>query len=226
MFFKNCPFCNENVDYVYNSDDKLYTIKCDGCSKNGIIVSISHSDLTELQNKWNKRVFDDVLLNDTEYSIKMLSFFNGTLKNKEDISIFRTDKYHKEFDSFNISEDIFGYMVMPNGDVIICDDEHSKELLKYLGIDDELNTDEIISIAVSCGIIRISKQAKCLMFDLVPNKINKAQITSLIKFLVENSDKLNYIKTFCVYKNGGTCARDIEVLDTLNDLILYLDGIK
>lgn len=229
MYFKNCPFCNQTVDYTYNNENKKYIMCCKNCLQHGITISIQADNLDEIQKLWNHRVFDDLLLNEPEYSIKLLSFYNGSLKIPTDIVKMKNDKDHMSFDSFNCSEDIFGYMVTPSGDIIVCDDEHCQELMRFLGFDTdemELDNDTVMSSAIQYGIIRISKQSKCLMFDIVPSKVNKKQITSLIEFLATNSNKLGYIRTYCVYLNGGTKVDDVKVFDTMNETILFLDKVK
>ena len=229
MYFKNCPICNSVVDYTYDSGKSLYIMHCPKCQEKGLTIKIEHSDINYIQKVWNDREFDNILLEDPEFSIKLLSFYNGTLKIPSDIHMLKNDTTHQGFESFSSSENIFGYLITLNGEVIICNKEHCEELMKYLGFDVsniELSNDDIMKVAINYGFIRISVQSKCLMIDLVPMKVDKKQITCLIDFLVENVDKLKCIQTFCVYTNNGVQKEDINVFNTLNDVILYLDKVK
>lgn len=229
MSFKKCPFCNNPIEYKIKNN--LYSICCDYCKSKGINLLVSAKTLDELKELWNNRTFDDILLDDPEYSIKLLSFLSGKQQNPQDIVNIESDEKYKKYDSIMNSNDIFGYIVLTNGDIVICDEEHTLELIKYVGFDidcidkENIDNDEILKMFVENGMIRVSKQMRCLMIDFVPLKVSKLQLNNLSVFLMKNKDKLSDIRLYCVYLNGGDKAEDIKQFDNLNDLILYLDKV-
>lgn len=229
MFLKNCPFCNNNVEYV-PQEDGTYLMECPTCKEKGITISLKEKNLDKLQKLWNKRAFDDILLDNPIYGLTMLAFYNGNLVNKEKIHEIKHTYITHNYETFNTTEDVFGYLLMPNNEVITCDDEHSIELMRFLGIDmfedniEKFDNERIIKCAINGGVIRISKQAKCLMIDMSPEKVSYNQISKLMVLLANTEFKS--MKSFCVYLNGAKTVSDIHTFKDLNELLLFLDGIK
>lgn len=109
----------------------------------------------------------------------------------------------------------YGYLLMPNGDVVKCDDSHPEELLAYLDIYNDYEEFDYEELCMTSGIIRVSEHCNCLSIDL-PNITNKTQSDKLFEVLN------NYIgiKKFIVkYKEVVT------EINSISDLMLYLDKL-
>ena len=122
------------------------------------------------------------------------------------------------FDMYSIGKSEYGYLIMPNGDVIKCNEPHPREILNYLGIFNEFNDFDYENICKKIGILRICEHMNCIMID-IPFNVKKEQIDKCIS-LLHNYENYN---NFHIYKSENEKMVDIN---SLNDCILELDAIK
>ena len=111
----------------------------------------------------------------------------------------------------------YGDLILPNGDRILCDEDHKYELLEYLGIDSEIFTNlDYEELCRNLGIVRVSSYLAWTSIDL-PFNTTKQQLDKLIELIYNNSK----LQSYSIYYRGKE-----EKFDRAEDCVLRLDKIR
>lgn len=214
MFFKKCPFCNKEINVVYDLQNDIYTLQCDNCKKNGLFIEIKNKDKSQIQKIWNFRKTDELLCaHPNEYIDALLKLKNNDLNIlKDEINIF------KEYSPLDLNKIDYGYLIFKNLDVIYCKDSHPEELLKYLNLEKEDGKFDCDSLCLELNIIRISSYENCCMIS-IPKFCSKNQIKKASETLLNS--KYRFLKLFCIYY-----LENVETFNNFNDFLIYLEDLK
>lgn len=223
MFKKKCPFCFEEVKEYW--DKNQYIIECQECLKKGIVVKVISNTKEDALTLWNTRVFDNHLLNNTDYILNELKIFNEFMKKGEGIYTITKQK-NIDNSLLNVILDMnridYGFLIFPNSTYIKCDNSHIEELMNYLGIETNKEIPELDEkIYMNLGIIRICNHDNCLMIVL-PKKITKKQIDCVINLI--STQNIGKINSYCIYKDRED-DYDLISFKDFNELYMYLDKV-
>ena len=226
---KHCPICMSDCLIYYDESRDLHILECQNCKKNGITIRLENKNYDELLRLWNNRSMENYILEHPEEAVMYLKLLNGEEIDTEIVKKVLTNYDYKKIDVD--SHLIFGYLEDPKGNISICEKSHINTLLDALGLEDIPSTNQtsldaiVQNIFLKRGYIKISTQAKCMMFEINIEKINKIQVDKLIDFvsIPKNTEgiKVYYLDLFDSNEN---CK--LEVFYKLNDLILFLDTLS
>lgn len=120
----------------------------------------------------------------------------------------------------NNDKSFYGYLIMPDNTIIECIDSHPEELLIYCGIEKNDGEFDCEELCIELGIIRICIHNNCL-FVVMPKKYKKSQIDNLLQLIMKDFNQI--INSYCIYEYKQ--EEKVTEFKTLNELILYIDGI-
>lgn len=226
MFFKNCPFCNKNVHYMFDVKTNMYHVSCLFCKAKDIEIEASNKSLENLQKVWNSRPFESVILKNPSYAVKILKFFSGKIKSSKQIKEITSSHEFKDYDMLSNNDIGFlGYLITPKAEALSCEDSHLDSLFSYLKIDPSesfLKNFDLDQYCISNGFIRLSFHAKSLCISFNLSIVNRRQIDKLIS-LIEDP-RLKPIKSFSLFVHSNNKkSTAIFNFSDLADLILELD---
>jgi hypothetical protein len=215
MLDKNCPFCMSYPIAHWNEDETIYILECPNCSKNGITIKCEHKNPNEAHNLWNNRLYDNYIINNIDDIKKIIT---------EEQGLGVSDEHQEIFDVLRLDNKNDGYFIMPNLDIIECQDGHVKELLHYLNIFTENNLfTDVSTICLNIGVIRVSVMTGCLMVA-IPIKYKRKQIDKLVELLCKT--QFNNLKTYYFYQLLSKDNEIYEQFNQLNEIIMKIEEIK
>lgn len=215
MINKKCPFCLSDPISHWNNDNSLYIIECPTCSKKGITIKIENQDSLEAQKLWNNREYDNYIYNNID-SIKEI------LTEESGLNI-KSEEHQKIFDTLRLDNKNEGYFIMPNLDVINCNDDHTKELLKYLNIYSETTSFTDADICLKFGVLRISIMSGCLMVA-IPKKYKREQLHKAIEIICQT--KYSNLNNYYFYRLINNDDEEYISYNNINDLIMRIEDVK
>lgn len=215
MLDKRCPFCMSYPSAHWNDDETMYILECPNCNKQGITIKCEHKNPNKAHNLWNTRFYDTYIFKNIDIIKDLVNEEQGLcINSKEHQTVFETLRMDNKND---------GYFIMPNLDIIECQDGHTKHLLQYLNIYTENHSFTDASICIKLGIIRISVMSGCLMVA-IPLKYTKKQLNKTIELLCTKA--FNNIKTYYFYHLLDDGKENYNEYNNLNDLIMRIENIK
>lgn len=216
MLDKSCPFCMSYPSAHWNDDETMYILECPNCNKRGITIKCEHKNPNEAHNLWNTRVYDT-------YIFKNIDIIKDLINEEHGLCI-KSEEHQEVFDVLRMDDKNDGYFIMPNLDIVECQDGHVKELLHYLNIYTENTTyTEVSDICLNIGVVRISVMTGCLMVA-IPSKYKRKQIDKLIELLCQK--RFSNIKTYYFYHLLNKDKDEYEQFNNLNDLIMRIEKVK
>lgn len=215
MLDKRCPFCMSSPSSHWNDDETIYIMECENCKSKGITIKCEDKDPKKAQLLWNTRAYDCYIMKNIDIIKEVLN---------EDYVFFSKPEEHQEIiDVLRLDDKNDGYFIMPNLDILVCEDGHVKKLLQYLNIYTE-NSDftEVSDICLKIGVIRISVMSDCLMVA-IPQKYKRAQIDKTIEVLCQKN--LKTLKSYYFYQLCQDTNK-YEQYNNLNELIIKLEEVR
>ena len=218
MILKPCPFCGKYPTVRF--ENEFWILTCNNCKSNGLDISIRTKDNSNIQEIWNSRDFDEILLRNPNSTLDLLGFFNGSPITKSmeesflDIDTIYLQNYFGDRNS--------GWLILPNGRILDCKDSHKNSLKKYLNME-EIDSFEFLEEYIQKkGIIRISSFRNSYGID-IPSTSNKEQRTRIYTFL----EKLyNTSNRFVVEYTNKDNKTEVRCFDNLNNLKKFIEGIE
>lgn len=212
MLDKKCPFCMSDPIFYWN--DLNFTIECPKCKEKGITIKIENKSPMVAHQLWNDRAYDN-------YIKENIETIEDIIVNESGLNI--KDEHQEVFDTLRLDDKNEGYFVMPNLDVINCNDGHTKELLRYLNIYSEVPSFTDADIVLKFGVLRISIMSGCLMVA-IPKRFKRKQLDKAIEIICQQ--KYSNLNNYYYYRLVNNDKEEYMSYNNINDLILRIEDVK
>jgi len=214
MLDKKCPFCLSEPYIHWNEDESLFVLECPKCKEKGITIKVEDKSPMVAHQLWNDRAYDN-------YIKENIETIEDIIVNESGLNI--KNEHQEVFDTLRLDDKNEGYFVMPNLDVINCNDGHTKELLRYLNIYSEVPSFTDADIVLKFGVLRISIMSGCLMVA-IPKRFKKKQLDKAIEIICQQ--KYSNLNNYYFYRLVNNDKEEYMSYNNINDLILRIEDVK
>lgn len=202
MKLRRCFRCLKKPSDPIENNDGTYTIECENCKKEGVIIGIYNKPLNELIKIWNSLTPAEGFFLDSEDPKTIISSMNEIVV--ENIGCFILDGKKIEIDT--------------NHDLAIKDlldgrYDVGNDILNLNNYEEMMKTIDLCKVSFHCGICDISynehtcsKYSKLAMIDMFQTNMFYTKVKKI---------------TLLIFKETGF---DMKSFDNISDCVLFLSG--